>query len=55
VPDNLEDLAGITPANDSEHYYCVDATSFEINRGILRGTISGDPEKTQLVTYFEVC
>jgi hypothetical protein len=41
VPENLEDLAGITPANDSEHYYCVDANSFEINRGILRGTIWG--------------
>lgn len=41
VPENLEDLTGITPANDSEHYYCVDANSFEINRGILRGTIWG--------------
>lgn len=41
IPDNLKDLTGITPANDSEHYFCVDATSFEINRGILRGNIWG--------------
>ncbi len=41
VPENLRDLTGITPANDSEHYFCVDATSFQINRGILRGNIWG--------------
>jgi starch-binding outer membrane protein, SusD/RagB family len=41
VPDNLKDLTGITPANDSEHYYCVDAKSFQINRGIIRGNIWG--------------
>jgi hypothetical protein len=41
VPDNLKNLTGITPANDSEHYFCVDAKSFQINRGILRGNIWG--------------
>jgi hypothetical protein len=41
VPDNLKNLTGITPANDSEHYFCVDAKSFQINRGILRGVIWG--------------
>lgn len=41
VPENLKNLTGITPANDSEHYFCVDAKSFQINRGILRGNIWG--------------
>jgi hypothetical protein len=41
VPDNLKDLTGITPANDVNHYFCVDAKSFQINRGILRGVIWG--------------
>ncbi len=41
VPSNLKNLTGITPANDSEHYFCVDAKSFQINRGILRGNIWG--------------
>ena len=41
VPDNLKDLTGLTPLNDSEHYYCVDAKTFEMDRGILRGTIWG--------------
>ncbi len=41
VPENLKDLTGVTPANDSEHYFCVDAKSFQINRGILRGNIWG--------------
>ncbi|WP_020601899.1 RagB/SusD family nutrient uptake outer membrane protein [Spirosoma spitsbergense] len=41
IPDNLKDLTGVTPANDANHYYCVDAKSFEINRGFLRGVIWG--------------
>lgn len=41
IPDNLKDLTGITPANDADHYFCVDAKSFQINRGILRGVIWG--------------
>jgi hypothetical protein len=41
IPENLKNLTGITPANDSEHYFCVDAKSFQINRGILRGNIWG--------------
>ncbi|NBP68202.1 MAG: RagB/SusD family nutrient uptake outer membrane protein [Cytophagia bacterium] len=41
IPDNLKDLTGITPANDANHYFCVDAKSFQINRGILRGVIWG--------------
>ncbi len=41
VPDNLKDLSGVDPTNDADHYYCVKATDFEINRGILRGVIWG--------------
>lgn len=41
IPENLKNLTGITPANDSEQYYCVDAKSFQVNRGILRGVIWG--------------
>lgn len=41
IPDELKDLTGVTPGNDSEHYYCVDATEFEIDRGLIRGIIWG--------------
>jgi hypothetical protein len=41
VPDNLKDLSGVTPANDKDHYYTIEATMFEIDRGILRGVIWG--------------
>lgn len=41
IPEELKDLTGVTPVNDAEHYYCVKATDFEIDRGILRGIIWG--------------
>jgi hypothetical protein len=41
VPANLQNLTGITPANDTDHYYCVDAKSFQIDRGIIRGVLWG--------------
>ncbi|SEI50742.1 SusD family protein [Dyadobacter sp. SG02] len=41
VPENLKDLTGVTPLNDAEHYYCVQDTQFEMDRGILRGIIWG--------------
>ncbi|MBT1696707.1 RagB/SusD family nutrient uptake outer membrane protein [Fulvivirgaceae bacterium PWU4] len=41
IPDALKDLTGVTPLNDANHYYCVDATKFEIDRGIIRGVIWG--------------
>ncbi|MEQ8414041.1 MAG: RagB/SusD family nutrient uptake outer membrane protein [Imperialibacter sp.] len=41
IPDELVDLSGVTPENDSNHYYCVPAQDFEIDRGILRGIIWG--------------
>lgn len=41
IPDHLKDLTGVDPTNDSEHYYCIEAEEFEIDRGILRGIIWG--------------
>lgn len=41
IPDELKDLTGVTPANDANNYYCVDAKSFEIDRGIVGGVIWG--------------
>ncbi len=46
IPNDLKDLTGVTPANDSDHYYCVAAEDFEIDRGILRGIIWG-PRKDE--------
>jgi hypothetical protein len=41
IPGGLRDLTGVTPANDSQHYYCVEATGFEMDRGLLGGIIWG--------------
>jgi starch-binding outer membrane protein, SusD/RagB family len=41
VPDNLKDLSGITPANDANHFFCVKAENFQIDRGILRNNLWG--------------
>lgn len=41
IPENLRDLTGVTPDNDADHYFCVEAKDFEINRGILRNNIWG--------------
>ncbi len=46
IPANLRDLTGVNPTNDADHYYCVDAEEFEINRGFLRGVIWG-PRKDE--------
>ncbi len=37
VPAHLKDLTGFSPLNDENHYYCVKAEEFEIDRGIMRG------------------
>lgn len=37
VPADKKDLTGVTPANDSEHYFLVNGATYEINRGIQRG------------------
>ncbi len=41
IPQELRNLAGIDPTNDEDHYYCVEAEEFEMDRGILRGVIWG--------------
>lgn len=46
IPDNLKDLTGVNPTNDADHYYSVEATEFEIDRGILRNIIWG-PRKDE--------
>ncbi|GMQ23346.1 hypothetical protein Aoki45_00280 [Algoriphagus sp. oki45] len=46
IPENLRDLTGVNPTNDEDHYYCVEATEFQIDRGILRGIIWG-PRKDE--------
>lgn len=41
IPDELQDLTGLSPANDEDHYYCIADEDFEINRGFLRGVLWG--------------
>ncbi|MCW9705419.1 RagB/SusD family nutrient uptake outer membrane protein [Fodinibius salsisoli] len=41
VPADLQDLSGVSPANDQDHYFCIEATEFEVDKGILRGIIWG--------------
>ena len=51
VPDTLQDLAGLSPLNDENHYYCVKAEDFEMDRGILRG-IQWGPRKDSDGAFF---
>lgn len=37
IPADKQNLTGVTPANDSEHYFLVNGSTYEINRGIQRG------------------
>ncbi|CAM4254808.1 RagB/SusD family nutrient uptake outer membrane protein [Zobellia roscoffensis] len=46
IPEELQDLTGVNPNNDSEHFYCVDAQDFEVDRGLIRGIIWG-PRKDE--------
>ena len=41
VPEELQDLTGVTPENDEDHFFCLSAEEFEIDKGILRGVIWG--------------
>ena len=41
IPEELQDLTGMSPENDEDHFYCVTDSDFEINRGILRGVLWG--------------
>jgi len=47
VPDELQDLTGVSPENDQDHFFCVEATEFEIDKGILRG--NGDAAGKRVV------
>ncbi len=38
VPDALQDLTGLSPLNDEDHFYCIVPEEFEMDRGIIRGT-----------------
>ncbi|GGF21768.1 hypothetical protein GCM10011339_07300 [Echinicola rosea] len=46
IPEDLRDLSGVNPNNDADHYYCVEASEFEVDRGILRNIIWG-PRKDE--------
>tara|TARA_B110000305_G_scaffold240609_1_gene311768 strand:- start:2542 stop:4284 length:1743 start_codon:yes stop_codon:yes gene_type:complete len=37
IPVELQDLTGLTPLNDEDHYYCTSADDYEFPRGIIRG------------------
>lgn len=41
IPDNLQDLTGVSPANDENHFYCIEASEFEIDKGFLRNIMWG--------------
>lgn len=54
VPLNLQNLTGVTPANDANHYFLVNGPTYEINRGIQRG-IQWGVEKCIKRTAFSDC
>lgn len=37
IPQNLQNLTGISPANDANHFFLVNGATYQINRGIQRG------------------
>ncbi len=41
IPEELQDLSGVTPENDEDHFFCMSAADFEIDKGILRDIIWG--------------
>ena len=51
VPEELQDLTGMSPLNDEDHYYCMAPTEFEMDRGILRG-IQWGPRKDSDGLFF---
>lgn len=58
VPADKKDLTGISPANDSGHYFLVNGSTYEINRGIQRGiqwglrnSANGQPFQTESGQY----
>ena len=51
IPEALQDLTGFSPLNDEDHFYCMAAEDFEINRGIIRGVIWG-PRKDDNGSFY---
>ncbi len=51
IPEELQDLTGLSPLNDADHYYCIAAKDFEIDRGIIRGVIWG-PRKDSNGSFY---
>ena len=41
IPEELQDLTNVNPANDQDHFFCITAEEFEIDKGFLRGIIWG--------------
>jgi hypothetical protein len=51
IPPELEDLTGLTPLNDEDHYYCAAADTYEFDNGIIRGVPWG-PRKDANGAFF---
>ena len=51
IPAELQDLTGLSPLNDEDHYYCIVDVEFEMDRGILRG-IQWGPRKDSNGQFF---
>ena len=51
IPPALEDLTGLSPLNDEDHYYCTTAEEYEFDRGIIRGVPWG-PRKDPSGAFF---
>lgn len=51
IPAELEDLTGVNPTNDQNHYYCTTAEAYEFDRGIIRGVIWG-PRKDKNGAFY---
>lgn len=41
IPEELQDLSDVDPANDEDHFFCITAEEFEIDKGLLREIIWG--------------
>ncbi len=51
IPPELQDLTGLSPLNDEDHFYCMTPENYEFNRGIIRGIIWG-PRKDPNGAFF---
>jgi len=51
VPEELQDITGLSPLNDEDHFYCVVPTDFEMDRGVIRG-ITWGPRKGDDGNFF---